>query len=154
MRRWIAASARPDPSRSARTRTEKECSEVHVVVDRRACVARSLETSAEAVQDAGGDLVESQRAELRQKVPVDRVAVVTRRLRREVRCDGREVIGDELAEGWRLGRRTAESFRGANSDQRRTASSYVAALTVARLRSRPAVPGRYMEKYATPAASS
>src|SRR5205823_8171827 len=61
----------------------------------------------------GGDLVETQSAELRQEVPVDRPAVVTRGFLREVRGDRGEVVGDELAEGRRFGGWSLESFGGA-----------------------------------------
>lgn len=134
--------------------TNEDSSQGDVIVDGGTGVACGVEPRTEPVQDAGADLVETQSAERRQEVPVDCPAVVTRRFLREVRGDRGEVVGDELTEGRRFGRRSPSAARLRNSDQRRTASSYVAAFTVARFLSRPALPATYIEKCATPAASS
>lgn len=90
---------------------EKERGEVHVVVHGRAGVAGAFEASAKAVQDTGSDFVQAKSAELRQEVPVDCVTVIARSFLGEVRRDRGEIVGDELAEGRRFGRWTAESFR-------------------------------------------
>lgn len=91
--------------------SEKQRGEIHVIVYRGTGVPCGFEAGAKAIQDARGDFIEAERAELRQQVPIDRPAIVPRRYFRDIRTDRGEVLSDELAECRRCRRRPRESFR-------------------------------------------